>query len=477
MPLRFHNTLTRRTEEFRPAHPPEVTLYACGPTVYGSIHIGNWSAFLFYDVVVRWLRAKGYRVRFVSNLTDVDDRTIQRARQAGVPLRAFTDGHAKAYLEARERLGLVPADHFPRATDFVDRMVSMIQALLDRGHAYLADDGSIYFRVASFPTYGALANLSRDSLQAGASGRVRADDYEKEDVGDFALWKGWTEEDGDVAWSPTFRLDGVSRVVKGRPGWHIECSAMTSQLLGDQIDLHLGGEDLKFPHHQNEIAQSEAATGKVPFVRTWLHRRHLLVDGAKMSRRTGSFHTLEDVVAREGEGAARAFRYLVVSAHYGTPINFTWESLRGAGATLRNLSDARKRFEKAAGAGAPAAGAAAKAAKEAFTAAMDDDLNASDAMAAVHDLVTATDKRLHAGTLTAGEAADAVAMLDFADEALGLGLRATRALSAEERDLLDRRAKTRAAKDFVEADRLRKALAERGVLVKDVPGGQEHSFA
>src|SRR5262245_36286347 len=477
MPLRLHNTLTRTTEEFRPARPPEVTLYACGPTVYGQIHIGNWSAFLCYDVVVRWLRAKGYRVRFVSNLTDVDDRTIQRARQAGVPLRAFTDRHAKAYLEARDRLGLVPADAFPRATEYVDKMAEMIQALLDKGHAYLADDGSIYFRVASFPTYGALANLSRDSLKAGGSGRVRADDYEKEEVGDFALWKGWTEEDGDVAWSPTFRIDGSSRVVKGRPGWHIECSAMTSQLLGDQIDLHLGGEDLKFPHHQNEIAQSEAATGKAPFVRLWLHRRHLLVDGAKMSRRTGSFHTLEDIVAREGEGAARAFRYLVVSAHYGTPINFTWDSLRAAGATLRNLSDARTRFSKAAGGGVPAWGGAVKAAKDTFTAAMDDDLNASDAMAAVHDLVTATDKRLHDGTLSPADAADTVAMLDFADDALGLGLRTKRDLTAEERSLLDARAKARAAKDFAEADRLRQELAKRGVLVKDVRGGQEHSFA
>jgi cysteinyl-tRNA synthetase len=477
MPLRLQNTLTRATEELRPAKPPEVTLYACGPTVYGQVHIGNWSAFLFYDVVVRWLRAKGYRVRFVSNLTDVDDRTIQRARQAGVGLREFTKQHAAAYLAARERLGLLPADHFPRATDYVDEMATMIQALLDKGHAYLADDGSIYYRVSSFPTYGALANLTRDSLKAGGSGRVRADDYEKEEVGDFALWKGWTPEDGEVAWEPTFRIDGVERVVKGRPGWHIECSAMSKALLGEQIDLHLGGEDLKFPHHQNEIAQSEGATGKQPFVRLWMHRRHLLVDGAKMSRRTGSFHTLEDVVAREGEGAARAFRYLVVSAHYGTPIDFTWAGLRAAAATLRNLTDARARFAKAAGGGVPASGGAAEKAKAAFTDAMDDDLNASAAMAAVHELVSATDKRLAAGTLDAGEAAATVALLDFADEALGLGLRPTRALTDEEKRLLDARAKARAAKDFAAADRLRDDLAKRGILVKDVKGGQEHSFA
>jgi cysteinyl-tRNA synthetase len=477
MALRFHDTRTRQVETFAPANPPKVTVYACGPTVYDHVHIGNLSAYLFYDVLRRWLARRGYAVRFVSNITDVDDKTIRDSRKAGVPLGEFTERYTKAYFDDLAAVGVLPADAYPRATEHVDGMRAMIQVLLDKGHAYLAEDGSVYFRVASFPTYGELANLTRESLKAGASGRVRADEYEKEEVADFALWKAYDEADGDVFWEPTFTVGGVARKVKGRPGWHIECSVMASALLGDQIDVHMGGEDLKFPHHQNEIAQSEAATGKRPFVRTWLHRRHLLVDGAKMSKRLKNFFTLKDLVARVGPSAPRAFRYLVVTAHYRTPIDFTWASLDAAATTLRNLSEARARFHRLAAGAAPSEGGPAAEALTAFSGAMDDDLDASRAMAAVHGLVGEWNRREQAGTLAPADAAAGVALLDAADAALGLFLTATRALTAEERGLLEARAAARAARDWAESDRLRDELARRGVLVKDGKDGQTHSFS
>ncbi len=354
-------------------------------------------------------------------------------------------------------------------------MVTMIQTLLDKGHAYpIEEDGStsIYYRIGSFPTYGELANLSQEALRAGASGRVKADEYEKENVGDFALWKGWVPDDGDVAWEPTFRINGEDRVVKGRPGWHIECSVMSTELLGEQIDLHLGGEDLRFPHHQNEIAQSEAATGKRPFVRYWMHRRYLLVDGQKMSKSKDNFYTVQDLIDHGGPSAPRGFRYLVVTSHYRTPIDFTWGGLDAAMKTLRNLDDAYARITKHAGDHAP--NAFGEDARQAFAAAMDDDLETSGAMAAIHTLVGACNRGLEAETLRPEDAASAKAVLDFADDVLGLGLGASKAeLTPEQQALVDARAAARANKEWAESDRLRDRLLEQGVHVKDTKEGQE----
>jgi cysteinyl-tRNA synthetase len=475
--LRVHDTLTRGLREFAPAAPPKVTVYACGPTVYNHVHIGNWSSFLFYDVVVRWLRASGYAVRFVTNVTDVDDKIIRDSRAAGLDRATFVRRWEDEYFAGRTLLGFVEADAYPRASEHVEGMRAMIQRLLDRGHAYLADDGSVYFRIASFPTYGELANLAARSLRAGASGRVRADEYEKESVADFALWKAWDPAHGDVAWEPTFRVDGVDRRVKGHPGWHIECSVMASALLGPRIDLHLGGEDLVFPHHQNEIAQSEAATGERPFSRYWLHRKHLLVDGVKMSKSKGNFHTLKDVIDRGGPEAAKAFRFLVVRAHYRSEINFTWDVLDGAAATLRNLADARARLAKTAGGAAPSDATFALDARAAFRAAMDDDFETSGALGAVQTMIREANRLADADRLGAADAAAALRVLDEADAALGLSLAPTRRLSAEDQALVDARRDARARRDFAEADRLRQALAKRGVLVKDTKDGQDVSFA
>jgi cysteinyl-tRNA synthetase len=476
MALSLHNSLTRQIEPFRPAHPPKVTVYGCGPTVYNHVTIGNWSSFIFFDVLVRWLRASGYQVTYVENLTDIDDRILKAIATTGEDRAAFTRRWEQVFLDGMKALGCLPADHHPRASEHLDGMVAIIQALLDKGHAYRGKDRSIYFRIASFPTYGELANLSKQALQAGASGRVQSEDFEKADVSDFALWKAYVPEDGKVFWEPTFTIDGASSVVKGRPGWHIECSAMIRALLGDQIDLHLGGEDLVFPHHQNEIAQSEGATGKRPFVRTWLHRRFLVVDGAKMSKSKGNFYTLADLVEKFGPSAPRGFRYLAATAHYRKPIDFTLPSLEAALQTLRNLDDAWARLaEHARGAKAPSG--FAKPAEAAFRAAMDNDLETSGAMAAVHDAVHAANKGLTSGSLSAEDAAAVRDLLTLADGVLGLGLGASRGRepTAEQKRLIDRRAAAREQKQWAEADRLRQELKAVGIEVKDGKGGQTWS--
>ena len=477
MPLSLYNSLSRRVEPFRPIDPDHVTVYACGPTVYSHVHIGNWSLFTVSDITVRWLRESGYQVTYVQNITDVEDKIIRDAQAAGEDIHTFTKRWANQFLEGMETLGnKAGVDHFPRATDYVDGMVEMIQALLDKEHAYLADDGSIYYRVNSFPTYGELANLKRDALKAGASGRVTADEYDKEEVGDFALWKAYVEDDGDAFWAPTFRVDGEDRVVKGRPGWHIECSVMSTALLGARIDIHLGGEDLLFPHHQNEIAQSEAALGKSPFVGYWLHHKHLLVDGAKMSKSKGNFHTLKDLMDRYGEGVGPSFRYLIASGHYRKSLDFSFHGLEAADTTLRNLRDARARYAKIAGPEDPSDFGATYINR--FTDAMNDDMQSPEALGVVHEMVREANRRAQADELSAEDAAAAIAVLDLADRVFGLSLaEAGGDVTPEQQAMIDARAEARANKDWAESDRLRDALAAEGILVKDSKDGQEITFA
>lgn len=477
MPLQLYNSLSRRVEPFQPVDPKRVAVYACGPTVYNHVHIGNWSLFTVADVLVRWLRESGYTVVYVQNITDVEDKIIRDSRAAGEDLATFTGRWAGAFLQGMEDLdNKRQVDHFPRATEHVDGMASMIQTLLDGGHAYLAEDGSIYYRVSSFEHYGELANIKREDLRAGASGRVKADEYEKEDVGDFALWKGWVEEDGDVFWEPTFTIDGEARVVKGRPGWHIECSVMSSEILGPRIDIHLGGEDLLFPHHQNEIAQSEAAFGVHPWVTTWMHHKHLLVDGAKMSKSKGNFHTLKDLEDRYGKEITGAFRYLIASGHYRNSLDFSFTGLEAAQRTLRNLRTAREALADAAGEATPSTYAEPFEAR--FVAALNDDLNSPVAFAALHELRRHARNGIAHGELSAEDAASALALIDKADRVFGLGLqRAAQEVTAEQQALIDARAAARAGKDWAESDRLRDVLAAEGVLVKDTPDGQEVSFS
>ena len=477
MPLSLYNSLSRRVEPFRPLDPERVTVYACGPTVYSHVHIGNWSLFTVADIFVRWLRESGYAVTYVQNITDVEDKIIRDSRAAGESRETFTGRWTDAYLDGMRTLGsLDQVDHFPRATAYVDGMVDMIQSLLDKGHAYLADDGSIYYRVSSFETYGKLANLKQDALRAGASGRISADEYEKEEVGDFALWKAYVEEDGEVFWEPTFTIDGEKRVVKGRPGWHIECSVMSTALLGPRIDVHLGGEDLLFPHHQNEIAQSEAALGEAPFVGYWLHHKHLLVDGSKMSKSKGNFHTLKDLIDRYDPSIAAAFRYLIASGHYRKSLDFSFQGLEAADTTLRNLRDARGRLEKAAASAPPSDFAAAY--EQRFSEAMDDDLQSPEALGAIHEMVRETNRRAQGGTLRPEDAASALEVLAMADRVFGLFFaEGEKEVTEAQQAMIDARAKARSDKQWAEADRLRDALAAEGIVVKDSRDGQEISFS
>ena len=330
MALRFFNTYSRKIEEFEPRDPAAraISIYTCGPTVYSRAHIGNFRAYIFEDLLQRHLELRGYKVHRVMNITDVDDKTIRGAREARVPLTKFTEQFKKAFFQDAETLRIKRANEFPAATDqrYIDRMIEMIGGLIARGLAYQADDKSVYFRINKFPDYGKLAHFDLTQLQS--TGRVKHDEYDKEHIGDFALWKAWDGEDGDVKWDSPWG--------PGRPGWHIECSAMATALLGDQIDIHCGGVDNIFPHHEAEIAQSEGVTGK-KFVRYWLHCAHLLVDGQKMAKSLGNFYTVPDVLAKNYTG--RELRYALLRVHYRVPLNFTWEGMKEARESLGRIDE------------------------------------------------------------------------------------------------------------------------------------------
>jgi cysteinyl-tRNA synthetase len=317
MPLRFFNTYSKQLEEFKPREDRKIDIYTCGPTVYSRAHIGNFRAYVFEDLLQRHLEARGFKIHRVMNITDVDDKTIRGAREAKVPLQKFTRQFKDAFFEDADKLRIKRADDYPSATEqrYIDKMIAMIGTLISKGLAYQADDKSVYYRINKFPNYGKLSHIDLDQLQS--TGRVKNDEYDKEHIGDFALWKAWDEEDGDVKWDSPWG--------PGRPGWHIECSAMATAILGDQIDIHCGGVDNIFPHHEAEIAQSEGVTGK-QFVRMWLHCAHLLVDGQKMSKSLGNFYTVADVLEKGYIG--REIRYALMRVNYRTQLNFTWDGMK-----------------------------------------------------------------------------------------------------------------------------------------------------
>ena len=456
--LRLYNTLTRSKEEFNPVHAGEVRIYTCGPTVYNYAHIGNFRAFVFEDILRRYLIYKGYRVIQVMNLTDVDDRTIRGARQANVPLHEHVDFYKKAFFEDLDTLNIQRAEYYPAATDHIPEMVALIKRLLERGFAYRAGT-SIYFKVEAFPAYGKLAHLEERQLQAGASGRVDADDYEKEDVRDFALWKGWTEADGDVYWE--------TELGKGRPGWHIECSAMAMKYLGTPLDIHAGGIDLIFPHHENEIAQSEGATGQ-PFVRRWLHCQHLLTDDQKMSKSLGNFYTLLDLLKQGTK--AKALRYSLLSTHYRQAQNFTLEGLTAANAAVQRLQDFMANLQMADGTGTAVEGLIAEA-KRRFEEGMDDDLNISLGLAAIFDLVREVNRLLADGKLSRANAQAVTTAMGEFDRVLGLLQVEEAGVDAEAERLLQERERARKRRDFATADQLRAQIAALGYVVEDTPRG------
>jgi cysteinyl-tRNA synthetase len=464
MALRLFNTYSREVEEFRPRDPTSgsVRMYTCGPTVYSRAHIGNFRAYIFEDLLQRHLELRGYKVRRVMNITDVEDKTIRGAREAGVPLQKFTEQFKEAFFEDAQTLRIKPADEYPAATDerYVHRMIEMISTLISKGLAYQAEDKSVYFRINKFPDYGKLAHFDLTQLQS--TGRVKHDEYDKEHIGDFALWKAWDGEDGDVKW--------VSPWGPGRPGWHIECSAMATALLGDQIDIHCGGVDNIFPHHEAEIAQSEGVTGK-KFVRYWLHCAHLLVDGQKMAKSLGNFHTVPDVLAKGYTG--RELRYALLRVHYRVPLNFTWEGMNEARESLGRIDEwlARLRDCTASVSLAKTKGAQAGSMSYGFEDALDDDLNISAALGYLFESIRETNRAMDRDEM---DAACANAWLDWwkrINTMLDVEADIEIALPPEVAQLAQERDSARREKNWRRSDELRQQILELGWEVRDTKDG------
>jgi cysteinyl-tRNA synthetase len=457
--LRFRNTLGGAVEPFEPLEAGHVRMYSCGPTVYAPAHVGNFRSFVFADLVRRVLELAGYRVTWVMNITDVDDKIIRDAAAAGIAIDELTEGHTRTFLEDLATLGIPRPDVMPRATAHIGDMVRLIETLIERGHAYRTDDGSVFFRIASWPAYGRLARLDPERLRPGE--RVADDEYDKDDVRDFALWKA--AKPGEPSWS--------TPVGDGRPGWHIECSAMSMRYLGESFDIHTGGVDLIFPHHEDEIAQSEAATG-VPFVRTWLHCAHLQTGGQKMAKRVGNLARPAELYERGI--SPQALRYALLATHYRSPLEFGDESLTAAAGAVERLQTVVLALEAYTSdrADDPSLPGVLHAAREAFGVALGDDLNTSAALAAVFDLVRDLNARLAERSLSTADAhAAAAAVLDL-DRVLGVMERTDDALPAELAALLAERAAAREARDWARSDSLRIQLADAGVLVEDTPDGQ-----
>lgn len=461
MGLKLFNTLTRSIQEFAPLDPAEkkTGMYCCGPTVYDFAHIGNWRTFVFADLVRRTLEFSGYEVTHVMNITDVEDKIIKRVRENKTTLRQFTGQFEAAFLDDLKTLNCLPPHSKPRATEHIPEIVALIEKLVSRGVAYQAQDGSVYFSIEKYRgcgcQYGQLLKLNLDELRAGE--RVAADEYEKESVADFALWKARVPEDGEVFWPSPFG--------EGRPGWHIECSAMSMKALGETFDLHLGGEDLKFPHHEDEIAQSEGATGK-PFVKFWLHGAHLLVEGKKMSKSLGNYFTLRDLLAKGFTG--REVRYLLLTAHYRETFNFTLDGLHGAKAALARIDECVGKLREI------ASGLTATPEPrllEQFSTVLTDDLNISGAWGEVFKWVTETNRRIAAQSLTGNDAASALAAWEKVDSVLGVGAKPDAEIPAEALALADARTEAKKNRDFKRADAIRDELKAKGWLIEDTTKG------
>jgi cysteinyl-tRNA synthetase len=470
MALHFYDTLTRSREPFQPIEPGTARIYACGPTVYQLPHIGNYRAFIFNDLLHRYLRWKGLQVKFVMNLTDVDDKTIFGAQQQQVTLETFTEPIIRDFFADLDRLGIARADVYPRATRHIDQMITLIGKLIEQGHAYTID-GSVYFDISSFPEYGKLSRIDPAEMRQGE--RVAADEYEKGDVRDFALWKAAKEIDHQVGavWETPWGA--------GRPGWHIECSAMSMADLGETFDIHTGGEDLIFPHHEDEIAQSEAATGK-PFANYWLHVKHLLVHGEKMSKSKGNVFSLQEL--QERGFSLAAIRYLLLSAHYRHELNVTFSGLEDAQAALRRAVDFHDRLQRTrTEEDAPATGIRELAlnATRNFETALDDDLNVPAGLAALFTFIRETNAALDKQTRVPAE--DLLAArnaLESIDQVLNVVTLASAHTREIETDLaqwvetrLAERQEARARRDFQGADQIRKELIDAGIIIEDTPEG------
>jgi cysteinyl-tRNA synthetase len=469
--IRLHNTLTNRLEPLATLHPGEVRIYTCGPTVYDFAHIGNFRTFVFQDILRRFFRSQGLRVMQVMNLTDVDDRIIQKAAAAGISIREYTETYIRAFLDDMNALHLEAPEEIVRATDHIEDMVSLIERLQQKGMTYTSE-GSIYYRISQFPSYGKLSKIDVAGIKAGA--RVDNDQYDKDNARDFALWKA--PKPGEHFWE--------TRIGPGRPGWHIECSTMAMKYLGETIDIHTGGVDLTFPHHENEIAQSEAATGK-PFVNLWLHAEHLIIDGEKMSKSLGNFYTLRDLFAKGAKPST--VRFLLLSVPYRRQQNFTADSLKQAESSVERLRNFLSRLKNSKFPEGASAGIEARAAKaEAdFDAGLADDLNTALALAAVFDLVRDANTMMDRGELRAQDAPRLVAAMEKFDRVLsvladddaerlagvGIAVEKPRMGAAEIEGLVEERNAAKKRRDFQAADSIRQRLADSGIILEDSKDG------
>jgi cysteinyl-tRNA synthetase len=463
MALKLFNTLSRSVQEFAPLDPAQkkVWMYCCGPTVYDFAHIGNWRTFVFADLVRRTLEFSGYDVKHVMNITDIEDKIIKAVRENKTTLREFTGKFETAFLDDLKALGCREPHVKPRATEYIAEIIALIEKLISRGIAYQASDGSVYFSIEKYRGcgchYGQLLKLNFDEMRAGE--RVSADEYEKESVADFALWKARVPDDGDIFWPSPFG--------EGRPGWHIECSAMSMKVLGESFDLHLGGEDLKFPHHEDEIAQSEGATGK-PFVKFWLHGAHLLVEGKKMSKSLGNFFTLRDLLAKGFTG--REVRYLLLTAHYRETFNFTLDGLHGAKTALARIDECVGKLRDM------TAGKIEQADEVylgQFRDSLEEDLNISAVWGKIFEWIRQTNKEMDSipPVMRSFWAAKRLATWNKIDSVLGVGTKSEAEVPAEIFALAEERMKAKWAKNFKRADAIRDELKAKGWAIEDSPNG------
>ncbi len=459
--LKFHNTLSGRLEEFQPIEDNKARLYICGPTVWSFAHIGNFRTFVFGDILRRYLKYKGYELTHVFNLTDVDDRIINEAKKAGKTIDEFTAPFITAFWEDFDALGLERPEITPRATEHIAEMIRIIEKLLENGRAY-ESEGSIYYRISAFSDYGKLSKINFAGNVSGASGRVDTDKYDKENANDFALWK-LVDADEPTGWDASFG--------RGRPGWHIECSAMAMKYLGETFDIHAGGIDLKFPHHENEIAQSEGATEK-QFAKVWLHSEHLKVEGETMSKTLGNYYTFRDLQAKGYK--PEAIRYLLLSVPYHKQLNFTFETLDGAGSTLERLRDFRARLHESNlkdGSNSELQEKVKNYSAD-FEAAMDDNLNTSQALAALHNLVREVNTALANETVLTENRAEILETIEKFDSVLNIfGSEEAEMLDAEIENLIEERQAARRNRNFARSDEIRDLLAGKGIILEDTKDG------
>ena len=454
MPIKFYNTLTKRKDEFQPISDGEVKLYTCGPTVYETAHIGNFRTFLFEDLLKRYLLLKGFEVTHVMNLTDVDDKTILRSNRDNISIPVLTEKYIELFFKDIQILKIIPADYYPKATEHVTEMINMVKKLLDNGYAYRSDDNSIYFSIEKFDKYGKLANLN--FAEQKKTQRIADDDYSKDNPQDFVLWKAWKKEDGKVFWESPWG--------KGRPGWHIECSAMSNKYLGDNFDIHCGGVDNIFPHHENEIAQSECANNK-QFVNYWLHSEHLLVDGGKMSKSAGNFYKIPDLIDKGF--TPEALRYLLLSGHYRTNINFSVEKKHEALKVIQRVNDLYDklisfRYENTGG---------SPEEYNSFVEALDDDLNTPVALGIFFEWLRKTNRQLDDKTLSDKEIISAINFIDNFNLIFDLHIAGETSIPSIVKELANQRQTARINKDWTKADSIRDQILKLGWIIEDIPDG------